>query len=297
MPIKAVVNTLDEVEETLRPHYVERDGRYVLGVDPVDGYELDNVRGLRTALGAERSTRSGLETRLREFDGIEAGTARAAMERLNEFGDLQPQDIRTRLATLERLEKLNPETEAERLAQEKFNHAKSQLQGQFTTRETQLTTQISDLEGKLAAREKQVTKFFKTGQIKGELSKLNPLPEARDMLEMVADRDVRHREVDGNIILEVLDENGHPRIKDHLGTPFTLADYMTELREKRPALFQADGKSGLGTSETNRAPSGQAAGPQGNPFKPGASFSITQQMILMRSDPAKAARLQSEAGV
>jgi hypothetical protein len=88
--LKAVVTDLNTVDEVYRGAYVGKDGKFFLNVTPVDGFELDNVHGLKTALGAERNTVAQLKDTVKPFEGLDAGTARSAIESLSAFGEITP---------------------------------------------------------------------------------------------------------------------------------------------------------------------------------------------------------------
>ena len=40
MAIKAILDKLDDAPEALREHYTEKDGKFVLGVEPVGNYAI-----------------------------------------------------------------------------------------------------------------------------------------------------------------------------------------------------------------------------------------------------------------
>jgi hypothetical protein len=100
---------------------------------------------------------------------------------------------------------------------------------------------------------------------------------------------------DGQVIVQVLDTNGNPRIKDVNGTPFTVADLVAEIREKSASLFKPDEKRGMGiTPGSNGAP----AAPAGvvNPWA-AETRNLTQQMLLENTKPELAKQLKAAAGV
>ena len=77
----------------------EKDGKFFLNVTPVDGFELDNVSGLKTALGAERNNVAVLNEQLKPYEGLDAAAARTAIERIAAFGDITPDAAKTALET------------------------------------------------------------------------------------------------------------------------------------------------------------------------------------------------------
>ena len=297
MPLKAVVTDIESVDESYRSLYVKHEDKYKLDVVATEGYELDNVAGLKSALAAERSISAGLTGKLKGFDGLDPNSARAAQARLAEFGDIDPVKAREGLTALDKFSKFNPETEAERLAEEKLKNAKAQLKADFIAEKSTLETERDALKTRLTKREEQIKANLVKKAVQSELSKLNPLEEARDALEIMAEHVIRLQEINDEFVPVVVDASGNPRVKlaaDYSSVPFTVADLMAEMRDKRAALFKPDSKNGFGTEQMK--PSGGPSSFDGpNPFAK-ATSNLTQQMILMRKDPNLAARLQAEAG-
>jgi len=105
--------------------------------------------------------------------------------------------------------------------------------------------------------------------IKSELAKLNPLDDARDAIELLAGQFIRTKMVDGKVTVEVLGANGAPRVKDHLGTPVSIADLLTEIRDTKPALFKPEEKRGLGTTPgSNGSPPANGSQPNRGSRRP-----------------------------
>lgn len=119
--------------------------------------------------------------------------------------------------------------------------------------------------------------------VAGAVANAGPLDEVKDLIE----HQVRNRirvDDDGNI--NVVDDNGIPRVSARPGFPnMTLEELMDELKASRPTLFRSPGNSLASTSSASSEP---------NPFAVN-TFNISRQMIMMKQDPAKAARLQAEA--
>jgi hypothetical protein len=291
--LKAVVTDLNTVEEAHRAFYVERNGKFYVNITPTEGYELDHVQGLKTALGAERNNVAVLKEQIKPYEGLDAAAARTAIERIAAFGDITPDAAKTAVETAARLTALDPAKEADKIANTKLETLKAQLQAQFTLRETELTQQVKGAEGTIGSLTGQLQTLVRDNEIKSELAKLNPLDDARDAIELLAGKSVRTKMVDGKVVVEVLDVNGNPRIKDVNGTPFTIADLLTEVRDSRPALFKAEDKRGMGTQ-----PGNHPSIPQGtvNPWA-AETRNVTQQMLLENTKPELAKQLKAAAGV
>lgn len=297
MALRAVVSDLSTVDESLHSYYTEKNGKFVLSVEAADGYELDNVAGLKTALASERSITAGLKGKLSAFEGLDAESARQAQARLAEFGDLDPVKARQGLEAANKFASFNPEVEAEKIAETKLKNAKAQLQADFLNEKTTLEQKLTGLSETLSRREAQIKKGLKETAITVELSKLNPLDEARDALEIIASNVVEIQEINGEFVPVVVNADRSPRVKlgeNYESVPFTISDLMAEMREKRAALFKPDQTRGAGLGPATEGK--PASKTSTNPFIPGPNFNLTEQMILLRNDPKKAAAFQAEAG-
>jgi hypothetical protein len=291
--LKAVVTDINTVDEAHRAFYVERNGKFYVNITPTEGFELDNVSGLKTALGAERNNVAVLKEQYKPYEGLDANAARTALERVAAFGEITPDAAKTAIETAARLTALDPLKEADKIANTKLETIKGQLQAQFTLRETELTTKVTGQEGTINSLTGQLQTLVRDNEIKSELAKLNPLDDARDAIELLAGKSVRTKMVDGKVTVEVLDVNNNPRIKDVQGTPFTIADLLAEVRESRPSLFKPEDKRGMGTTPGNQPPANQGVV---NPWAK-ETRNITQQMVLEKTKPELAKQLKAAAGV
>lgn len=294
--LKAVVADLQTVEEGHRGFYVEKDGKFVLNVTPTDGFELDNVSGLKSALGAERKAKSDLAEAMKAYEGLDAKAARAALEATKSYEGLpDAETIRTNLAAFETLSKFDPKSEAEKIAEAKIVQRETTLKGEFTKRETQLVEELTSLKTVNEKREAQVKSLLIDNAIKGELAKLNPLDDARDAIELLARQAIQLKvDANGAYQVEILDAQGNPRVKDHFGNPLTVGEFLTEIRETRPGLFKPDPINGAGTKPGagNQKPNTGAKNPWAK-----ETFNLTEQMVLLNTNPTQAAQLKAQAGV
>lgn len=102
-----------------------------------------------------------------------------------------------------------------------------------------------------------------------------------------------------------LDPNGKPLAYDadgktHIygkdGSIITIREWCEQQLQAAPHLFE-DSKGG-GSGGDGKEKGGSGGGTEGNPFKKGSPhYSMTEQMVLMKKDPAKAKRLAAEVGV
>lgn len=223
MALKAILDSIEDAPESVREHYTERDGKFVLGVEPVGGYALEDVSGLKSALGKERTTREKLERDVIAFKDLDPAKARAA------------------LAELEELKALDPAKEADKIASAKFEAAKTQLlekhNADITEREGRIKTLSGAVDG--LVREQRATAAI--AEAKG----------AVDLLLPHVLRFTRTVEKDGKFSVEVIDAEGNGRIADSKGSPMTIKDLVAEMRQSETfgRAFDGDGHSGSGKQQ------------------------------------------------
>jgi regulator of replication initiation timing len=237
MALKAVIDSIDGLDDGVKPLYreIEDDGdmkgKFVLDVEPHAGFALENVEGLKSALGKERTTRETLERQVVKFKDIDPDKARDALAQLDELGSL------------------DPAKEADKIANTKFEAAKSQL--------------LERHGAEIKAKEDRI------GQLTGEVERLlveqvatTAIAEAKGSVELLLPHITKHtrvKEVDGKFITEVVDKDGNTRIADSAGTPMDIAGLVADMR--RPGspferAFDAPDTSGSGKRPGNGSPGG-----------------------------------------
>lgn len=81
-----------------------REGFFVIDTSPVDGWNLEDVGGLRNALERVRNERNDLRAANQAFDGMDANAVRALMARQEEINNWNPANddaVKTKLQELE----------------------------------------------------------------------------------------------------------------------------------------------------------------------------------------------------
>ncbi len=224
MAIRAIIEKLDDVAEPLREHFkpgtadTGTEGKFVLDATPVNGWALEDVGGLKTALSTERSTRQTLEATVLKYK------------------DIDPEKARTALTELEELKRLDPTKEADKIANTKFETAKAQLLdahkaeiGQREERITGLTSTVDYL-----VRDQRATAAIAAA--KGSVELL--LPHVLNSTRTV--------EKDGKFIVEVI-RDGVVQI-DGKGNPISIDDFVGQMRssETFARAFDGEGQSGGG---------------------------------------------------
>lgn len=232
MTLKAIVETTEGMDETLAAFYEPVEGvGYRLRVEPAGTWALEDVGGLKSALEKERGRADKLDRQFRKY------------------ADLDPDKAREALAKYEELSAIDPAKEADRLAHEKVEAAKRQLQ--------------EHSQSEIAKREERI------GQLTGVLQETMidreataALAEAKGSVDLLLPHVQRYTRVreseDGRFAVEIVDREGNARIKDSSGAPMSIRDFVAEMRSSDTfgRAFEASGQSGTGRV----SPNGSAGG-------------------------------------
>jgi hypothetical protein len=219
--LKAVVEKIEDAPETVRSFYKPReDGKFVLSVEESDGYALENISGLKSALGKERSTREQLERDVIRFKDIDPDKAREALAKWEEF------------------QTIDPAKEADKIADTKFNAAKDQL--------------VKRHGEELKGRDDRIARL--TGAVDGLTRKQQAtaaIAEAKGAVELLLPHVLAHTKVKeteaGDFLPQVVDAAGEVRFNS-AGEPMTVKELVAEMRasDSFSRAFDGDGQSGSG---------------------------------------------------
>lgn len=234
MALKAVLESVDELPEPVRAFYQEKEGKFVLDVEPVEGFALEDVSGLKSTLGKELTKRKQLEKDFAKFKDIDPDKAREALVRLEELGSIDPLkeadkivDQRLKAATGQLVEKHTKELDAER------------------------------------ARSARLQKAFESTLI--DQAATAALAEAKGSVELLLPHVQRHTRVreldDGRHVVEVIDKEGTVRIGNSKGDPMTISDLIQEMKKSDAfgRAFDGSGQSGSGTRPTTNTNGSQGS--------------------------------------
>lgn len=269
MPIKALLSSLDDVDEALRPLYVEQDIAgakfHVLQIDGIDSHPT--VRGLKTASEARRTKIIALETKVADLETRTAGLpddfdadAFEALKAKADSGKGEPDPAAVERMVQARVDKaVKKATDAQAAAEARAT--KLEQQRNATERSRVLTDALTA----------------------AGVTDPNLLKGARAML--ASQLEVAEGDNDDIAVVFV----------DHdLGTRVPASDWIKSWADtdEGKAFVSAKENSGGGAGGDG----GQKAGVRNNPWKSDA-FNMTEQHRIATSDPAMAKRLKAEAGI
>jgi hypothetical protein len=92
MPLRATLTSLDGIDPSLVEHYRQDGDKFVLDVEPSEGFALENITGLKSALQSERGRVRELEQSVKKFDGIDPQAALDALGKLDQIDNWSPDE-------------------------------------------------------------------------------------------------------------------------------------------------------------------------------------------------------------
>ena len=208
-----------------------QDGRYVLAVEQVDGWALENVQGLRSALSSERTTAATLKQQIEAFKDLDPVAARAALQKLAELGDIS---------------KLKGE--------DKVNAQIAAVKGEL---ETKLRTETESRDGRIKHLTAEINRMLVESAARSALQTAG-VTDSIDLLLPHVMSSLRAVEENNRFVTRVVDQAGNVRITGQSGKtdPMDATEFVGLMRDDKrfKVAFPAPTKGGTG------APTGGSGG-------------------------------------
>lgn len=234
MALKAIIDSLDGLPEDVQKEYKQQDGKYILDVTPVSGYELGNTEDLKKKIG---------DTNLKCEDAIK--TRDAAKQKLKAFEGVDPTEVATMKTQLEKFKNIDPNLDPDKLVEER---AKALMADKLADTNKKHEQALSDEKANSASLKEQVRKNLIISGAKSALAKHKGsekllLPTVINASLMIADEE-------GNFTAGIKGDNGEPKLSMEAGNNgnMTIDEYvkiMSEDEDYAPA-FGGTGSTGGG---------------------------------------------------
>jgi hypothetical protein len=227
--LKLNLDTLDGIEEALKPLYVEKDGKFFLSVEGTE-----DTSGLKTALQKERRDRAELEKKVKRWEGL----------------GKSDEEIAKLLKDTEDAERKKAEADGD--------HAKILKQHQDKWAKTE-----ADLKSELDVARASERNAIVGERIMGALGKDGATEEGLDLIpDRLASR-IHFDTKDGKRVLKIMQADGEtPMAGTGPEGVATIDDLVKEAKQKWPSLFKGTGATGSGTQPST---GGGATTPAGIP--------------------------------
>lgn len=225
MPLKSHIDeaTFGSLPDPIKSEYAKgQDGSYVLQVEGVNGYALDNVVSLKDALSGERKLTGELKQKLKGLEDLNVDEAREALAKVKEMKDWKPDD---KVAEMIR--------QKEEALSSKFKGEVEKATGRSKSLQAQLEKALIDGAGAAAI-----------AKHKGNVVAL--MPHLRGAAKLVENNDgsfsVRFVGQDGNELI-----TKKPNSTEYMGAE-EFVEVVLKSDENFMPLFEGVGASGFGSN-------------------------------------------------
>jgi len=224
MALAAIIKQeiFDGLKDEIKAEYKKRDdGTFILDVTPTNNFALEDVKGLKDALGSERAAHTEADKKLKAFDGLDIDKAKAALAKVEEMANWKPED------------KVKEQIEAIK------NQLTEKHQGELGKKEESMKKLTGQLEKVMI----EAAAIKAIAENKGSSALL--LPHVKSATRM--------RQTDkGEFMVEVVGEDGNARISPATGStaPMSITELVAEMKtqETFAPAFEGSGASGSGAS-------------------------------------------------
>lgn len=208
-------------EEVQKEYKEQADGKFVLEVTSVDGFALEDITGLQSALGAERKKAKDAVDALKVFEDLDPEVARTAIAKVGEMADWTP----------------------EQKVQEQIEHVKSQLVAEHTKA-------VDKKDGKIASLESQLNDLLIVAKATTVISEKYEGASIKGLMPHIRMATQMKTAENGDLSVEVIDGNGNPRVAGVTGDPMSIAQLVDEFSQSPhlKGLFPGSGANGSGAT-------------------------------------------------
>ncbi|QDP62313.1 MAG: hypothetical protein Unbinned8472contig1000_13 [Prokaryotic dsDNA virus sp.] len=240
MPLDPIVEDINEVDESVRGFYKETDNGFMLDVQPKNGFALENVEGLKSALGKERATASELKSKMNKYSAL---------------GDTDPSELLSELESLRSLKDLDPNKEADKIAQSKIDSVQKQLVSKHTK-------ELEQIQGSASKYKSQLQKVLIDDAAKSAIIAAGGDERTVAYMLDTVKKQLTLSETENGFMTQVVDQNGHPVIGDSNGNPQTLKGLVEAMKQDElwMGAFPGRSKSGSGRSSDSAGAGKPASG-------------------------------------
>ncbi len=222
MALKLTVDKLEDVAESIRPLYAEKDGKFFLDVDGIE-----DTGPLKKSIAEERKARKVLEDKMKTWEKL----------------GKTPDEIQELAAAVAKAE------------EEKLEHAGewTQLKAQMNTKHDAdlkaLQAKLDAKDGEIKSRQRSLESLLVETQATAAIAAAKGVPA---LLLPLVQRFVKVDEIDGRLVTKIVDSQGGARVNGK-GEPLTVTDLINEMKSSDDLgrAFESSGNSGSGSGPNN----------------------------------------------
>lgn len=243
MALKAILKTLEGLDDKVKEHYKKKGDQFILNVTSVDGLVLENVSGLKATVEALRTSDRNMTQDLKN-------STEAIKQLEKKYEGIDPVAAKDALGKVEEIANWDGDTkikEAIEINERKMNAKMEELAKQNTEKVALLESDLADSQSQLQDAIVNSRIVEAISKEKGNIALL--IPHVRQHVNMV-------KNGHGKWIPEVVSDKGDPRIGDAQGTPMTVEQFVQEMKTKEDFAAAFPGANASGTGKTGSEESG-----------------------------------------
>lgn len=232
MTLKAKLKSLDGLPDVIKAEYRQEGDFFVLDTEAVDGWNVEDLTGLKNALSAKTTELNTAKSKLKAFvvDGVE----------------IDPTEAATAIAKVKEFATLDPKKAAEAQVKQALEQQQNQFNAQMAAKDTEAKNLMGQLETVMIDNAATQALAAKGGNIK------LLLPHVKSNVKLVKN--------ESGFSVEVVDHNGNPRIHVASGktSNMTLEQLIEEMAstDDYSSAFDSKAKSGGSSQGDNKQVNG-----------------------------------------
>jgi len=233
MSLVTFVEDVSTLDESVQSFYKETEGGFILDAMPANGYVIENVDNLKSALTKERKTVKDYEKKVKTYE--------------SKYADIDPEEYKSAMEKIEELSQFDPEKEADKLAQEKYEANKKRLEATITKQyEAKIKNEYEPVKQKYDVVVKQLEKELRTAAAVKALAAEEG--DADLLLPHVLNKLKFSQKDDGSFETYVTDDSGEVAYNQK-AEPLSVQELVQSMKGKFPGAFKSTARSGGGAQQ------------------------------------------------
>jgi len=242
---------LDGLDEKVKEHYTEENGKFILDVTKVEGLGLEDVSGLKSTVEKLRVSEKALQVDAKKADDTLKALQTTNQELIAKYDGIDVVAAKDALDKISEIKDWDGETKVKEAVQVAEQRMEQKMQTKLDEVVKQNTIKITGLESDLTDSQSQLQEAVVTSKIIEAVSKENGnvdvlMPHVRNQVVMVKDSH-------GKFKPEVQKADGTPRVGDSSGNDMTITQLVQEMKGQDTFAGCFSGANSTGTGKQDLA--------------------------------------------
>lgn len=235
----------ESLDDGIKEHYTEKDGKYVLAVTKVDGLSLENVDGLKRTVETLRASEKSLQTEVKVSEDALKVSITEHKEFAVKYEGIDPEAAKEAIGKIDDIKNWDGEKKVREAVQVAVQAIEQKAKFKMEEVVKQHTTKADGLQTELKASQGQLQEAIVSSKIVEAISKANGnvdvlMPHVKNQVVMIKDSH-------GLFKPEVQNKDGNPRVNND-GADMTIIQLVEEMKTQDTfaACFSGANQSGSG---------------------------------------------------